>query len=73
MCSDAAVARKRTVMFSMRLPVRVNDRIEVLCALFPEKSRTQITVDLLQAALAEFERLHPIDLKVQDFSDHIPY
>lgn len=62
----------KTVMFSLRLPVEVNEKILLLCERFPETTRTKITIDLLVYALAEFEKNHPARF-LEDFSDFIPY
>lgn len=62
----------KTVIYSIRLPVAVDEKIRMLCERFPEKTRTKITIDLLVHALAEFEKSHPARF-LEDFSDCIPY
>jgi len=44
---------------SIRLPVHVASRINALCDMYPNKSRTEIISDLLSMALKEIESAFP--------------
>jgi len=47
------LARKR---YSCRLPLALASRLEALCEMHPQKTRTQLLTDLLDLGLAEVER-----------------
>ena len=47
------LARKR---YSCRLPIELASRLEALCEIHPQKTRTQLITDLLGLGLAEAER-----------------
>lgn len=47
-------ARKR---YSFRLPIELASKLEALCEMHPQKTRTQLVGDLLGLGLAEVERV----------------
>lgn len=48
------LARKR---YAFRLPLALASRLEALCEMHPQKTRTQLVGDLLSLGLAEVERV----------------
>jgi len=46
--------------FSFRLPVHVAAKIQALCEVYPQRSRTEIVGDLLTDALQRVERSFPL-------------
>lgn len=53
--------------YSFRLPVHVAAKIQALCDIYPNKTRTEIVGDLLSSALIEVEQ----GLPSYDTSEHI--
>lgn len=51
---DMRLARKR---YSFRLPLALASRLEALCEMHPQKTRTHLLADLLSLGLAEVERV----------------
>lgn len=54
--SPRSVALKR---YSIRLPLHLASRVEALCEMYPEKTRTDLLADLLGMGLARLERAWP--------------
>lgn len=48
-------SRLTTKQLSFRLPVHIAARVAALCEMYPQKNRTQIVADLLNAALNDLE------------------
>jgi len=68
-------SRLTTKQLSVRLPVHVAARINALCDMYPNKTKTEIIGDLLSMALREIEAAFPIDKGQQEGvdSDGDPY
>ena len=52
-------ARHTKNQYSFRLPVHVAAKIEALCEMYPQRTRTEIVGDLLSSALTSVEKAFP--------------
>ncbi|MBU3541414.1 hypothetical protein [Polynucleobacter sp. UB-Tiil-W10] len=52
-------ANQATKPYSFRLPISIGAKIDALCEMYPQRNRTQLVADILNAALDDLERTLP--------------